>query len=551
MANRGRRAAAAGLVLALVVVLALFLPGREEGGPTADTPPRSDVPAPARAPEPPSAAILLPGLTPLSPAVSEGSATAVAKLPVVLEIRVLRSDGAPAAGAEVRVYESDPSQEGYLGAPADLPPRRGRGIADGEGKVRIEVPEALWGGFVSGFLGDEAATTDRAVHLKDGARHAVELRLEPSFRIRGTVVDARNRLVPHASVLLLAADVSGTMSSSVGPYDFAVPPERMEDGSFEFAPLGNVDRGWEGWEPLRLRVRAEGYLPAEVPVEIEAAARRPVEVRIFRAGVVRGRVVDGRGKPVAGAAVAWREAADSNLAPQPGSPPSSATGGDGRFELSGVPEPGGEIRVSAQGFAPAMFPVAAFDAERGADAGDLALADGETVGGYVVDVDGAPVAGVAVRIGDGAALTDAAGRFTVRDAPPPAWALFAEERPPGDLEGRKGSLLLPDRKPPEEVRIRLTEERLVRVEIEFAPGKEPETLRRFWTYVNLRRKGETVYEKCNIHWGRTRFRLWAESTGDYEVVLEAGDYGNVTLPVTVGADREVVVRAVLPPKGKE
>ena len=479
-------------------------------------------------------------------ATASAPASPEANLPVVLDIRVLRPDGTPAAGAEVRVYESDASRDGFLGAPVDLPPRRGRGIADGEGRVRIEVPGALWGGFVAGVRGGGAAPTDGAVDLKEGARHAVELRLEPSRGIRGTVVDAEDRPVPDASVLLLVMDVTGSMSSSIGPYDFAVPPERMEHGSFEFAPLGRVGGpDLEGWTTLRIRVRAEGFLPALVPVDAAAAARGPLAVRLQRTGTLRGRCVDSRGRPAAGAAVRWLRCADGSVEPLPGDLPAAVAGEDGRFEAAGVPDGGGEVRVKAPGFGPATFPVPAFDASRGEDLGDLVLPSGETVRGLVVDPDGAPVAGAAVYLGEIGVATDAEGRFTLRDAPPPPWVLDASERPGGDLEGREGSLELPGRTG-DEVLIRLSEERLVRIEIEFAPGKEP-VLPRFWTYVNLRRKGESLYEKTNIHWGRTRFRLKAEGLGAYEVELEAGDYGRVVLPVVVGADREAVVRAVLPP----
>jgi protocatechuate 3,4-dioxygenase beta subunit len=538
-----RRIAAAGLLLALLAALAFSPRGGGRGDAPAGRPLPDVTASPPPAPARRQSAIPAWGV---APAVPVDPATPAEKPPVVLEIRVLHPDGTPAGGAEVRVYESDPSQDGFMGKALELPPRRGRGIADKEGRVRMEVPGALGGGFVSAFHGDEAATSDRAVHLEGGARHEVELRLEPSHRLSGTVVDSRDQPVPGASLLLLIMDEGGTMSSSIGPYDFAVPPERMEQGSFEFAPLGVVGGATPmGWTSLRLRVHAEGHLPAVFPVPSDAPARGPLIVRLQGMGRLRGRCIDSRGRPAVGAVVRWLRCRDGTVEPLSEVPSPAISGDDGRFEMAGVPEGGGEVRIRAPGFGPVSFPAPAFEASRGGDLGDFVLPSGETVTGRVVDPDGAPVPGAAVHLEEIAVSTDADGRFTLRDAPPPPWNLRASERPVGALEGRRGSLVLHGRTR-DEVRICLSEERLVRVEIEFAPGREP-VLRRFWTYVNLRRKGESLYEKTNIHWGRTSFRLKAEGLGEYEVELDAGDYGRVVLPVVVGADREAVIRAILPP----
>lgn len=478
------------------------------------------------------------------PSAAEVAPTPPPEPPVVLEVTVLRADGSPAAGAVVRVFESDPVGTLATGE-RDLPPLRGRAVADADGNARFEIPGWLGGGFVGAFLGDEADLTDESVHLKPGARHAATLRLEASCRVRGRVVDRQGRPVEASSVRLLVFDEAASLSSSIGPYAFQVEPESLVHGTFEFAPLGTLPKVIDSWEThLGFRVRAEGFLPygwtdmrfRGVETVAEAAAREgPVEIVLTRPGTVRGRCVDPEGRPVVGAVVDRGHFTERR-----------GTGEDGRFEVPGFPETGGEVRIECRGRSGAVAAVPPFDPAEGTDLGDIALGEGETVCGVVVDDLGVPVAGAGVWVGAAGARTDAEGRFAAEHAAPPPWHVYAQHGDTPEEDCRRASFDLETR-PAGDLRIVLSSALMVRFEIGFesppSPGDNP------WHQVTLRPEGwkegdleERVVDRHTRLLG-PRFRV--REPGNWTATVAKPGYEAFSASLTVAAGGEAVVRVTL------
>ncbi len=97
---------------------------------------------------------------------------------------------------------------------------------------------------------------------------------------------------------------------------------------------------------VALAVEARGYAPFVARVEIPAGGvQEPAPFALARGIALRGRVVDGSGNPVAGAAVmAWGN--EETVV---------ATGADGGFELPHLAPGGAEISVTADGMAQALL----------------------------------------------------------------------------------------------------------------------------------------------------------------------------------------------------
>jgi hypothetical protein len=161
----------------------------------------------------------------------------------------------------------------------------------------------------------------------------------------------------------------------------------------------------------------------ELTLEASDLAERDPEL------VLRGRVVDSRGDPVARAVLepfARRIGEHGKMfGALEGVDPLAVTDAQGEFAL-GVSEPGEVLllRVEARALAPRMSPWLA----AGADAPAIALTRGATVTGQVLE-DGKPLAGVALGLmqqdrdaeswlGERTIATDPSGRFTLVNVPP-------------------------------------------------------------------------------------------------------------------------------------
>lgn len=155
-----------------------------------------------------------------------------------------------------------------------------------------------------------------------------------SDRLVGTVVDALAYPMPSVDVQVVADDdavVARTKTDGTGTFVFGGLPERS------------------AW---RVRATTEGCIEAQVIARTEDGA--PVELRLYDAATLTGRVVDGEGQPIVGSEV---------LASSPRplafhSPDAPAlTDAEGRFRLERVPLGAIEVWAAASGFVSGVQPM--------------------------------------------------------------------------------------------------------------------------------------------------------------------------------------------------
>lgn len=191
----------------------------------------------------------------------------------------------------------------------------------------------------------------------------VVLRVVAGASLVGRVTDTQGTPVTSFSVLA---------SHEVGPLEVDREDARHfvdADGRYE---VKGLEPG-----PTRVVVAALGYAPSEAKrVTLAPGAPQSLDVSLSAGAKVTGQVVDRDTKsPLAGARVSLEGQGDSTLAVSP----SSRTGDDGRFELSGLP-PGRRSLFCAA-------------ANHHARLVSVELRDGDTAGPLMVDLGAVPDGG--------------------------------------------------------------------------------------------------------------------------------------------------------------
>jgi hypothetical protein len=364
----------------------------------------------------------------------EAEVTIVLREGAVLEGRVLEADKTPASGARIEV----------LGTVGSL--------------VRITYA-ADDGSFAFAALPDEvvlqvsrAGALDQVVErlrleLEPGERHEVEIILEePREPVALRVTDERGypleRVEIHAASLDPIVGVTATL---------------FTDEAGETSLPGA--RGL----PLRITAERRGHAPTVVELERAPAA---VEL-VLEPGLTVVGVVESRRRPVEGAEVRVFTAVGSMRA-------RTDAGGAYRFEDLGPGD--ARMLVVAAGYAPHERGVTiAGTPRREIELEKVALDEGATVSGVVVDEHGDPMAGVPVANGRvptylpigplplGMASTDRQGRFVLADLPPGQLVLEAYKAGHG-----RGAVEL-------ELRAGKTKEN-VKIEVFADPEMEPTTV---------------------------------------------------------------------------
>lgn len=314
-----------------------------------------------------------------------------------LAVKLTWSDGSPAAAVAVDLKRP-------AGVDERAPQRVGRSDEHGE-LVFDELAPGL--AIVQPDRGGYELASIAA-----GVRSELTLQLPRGYDVEGVVLDAQRRPVADARILLWRG-----MTPMLEMHEVAISDER---GRFQ---IRSIEQG----TATLLCARARGFAPTRRN-ELAAAegARLSVEL-VFperAASELRGRVVDERGEPVAGAQVlvgpqdSWApitEPDGSTSLPAVGEIVTSDERGE--FVAEGAPAEPLDVRVRAAGFAPLMRKVD----PRSEPIVELVLERGARVSGVVRDASGATLARVQVSCGE---LYDFAlrrtvsgddGRFELRD----------------------------------------------------------------------------------------------------------------------------------------
>jgi protocatechuate 3,4-dioxygenase beta subunit len=173
------------------------------------------------------------------------------------------------------------------------------------------------------------------VRLVPGERSRIDLgSLDLGVRVTGTTVDEKGRPVPNALVL---APTEGMPTG----YEISEAQARSNrEGVFEMRLVPGLR--------YRFRAEKEGYGCNEQP-EIHVTAEGAPEVRVVLSGaiVIRGRVVDPGGRPIAGVSVTTQrifEKSGTHIERHRAVP---VTDEQGRFEMTDLPA-GGKFRIVAK-----------------------------------------------------------------------------------------------------------------------------------------------------------------------------------------------------------
>ena len=245
--------------------------------------------------------------------------------------------------------------------------------------------------------------------------------------LAGKVVDRTQKAIPQATVFIYTA------KPRVGPsilcpscyVDCRKKATTDAEGKFLIAGLSSE-------LIFRVLVVAEGFRPQVVPNVDPAKAPLSVKLEampsdLSKRAVLRGRVLDGSGKPVVGTVVSpfFCERADRSWGGRlPGVDPASVTNFRGEFLIAGnLGDRGYGIEVEAAGFSKKIVKLL----PTGGKVHEIRLTEGATVRGQIIEKD-KPVPGIAVGlvqcstgpgfVGAYYIATDHEGRYTFLNVHP-------------------------------------------------------------------------------------------------------------------------------------
>ncbi len=261
----------------------------------------------------------------------------------------------------------------------------------------------------------EALLPSGRIHRGDPFVLAPAVSLRAELGLDGEVAVARDLGVIYVddalAVEILARDAAGQSLAGVR-VEARQGRQVFELRTFEGETDAEGRLGLSGFEldlPATVICRRDGYLPVEqefeqIPARVTCALGRPA--------MVRGRVLDGEGLPLAGARVSLAAGDSLPIEVQA----ASICAGDGKFELTGLKAGEGWLWLSAGGQEIERREISLVAGET-VDVGDVRLLLASQVQGVVrAASSGEPLAGINVRVLEppGAkVLSDADGAFAL------------------------------------------------------------------------------------------------------------------------------------------
>lgn len=296
---------------------------------------------------------------------------------------VLDGAGLPVAAAEVSAELEKGAADQALAPPPPKALDAGVSVAIDAGAatsapaIRVSLPTGLDGRFVVEGLepGRYRVRVTGAGLLPAEVRYvpvpsdATRIVVSRQVGIAGRVTDAAGKPVANVNVGVRGDAIGGQLdrtTDAAGAFSF---PELPEGRYQVFA--------WQGALAARA-VRASRLGAGPFP---------PVELRLEPAAIVVGRVIDrdeGTGMP---AAIELRPSGDDQA------PRYARSADDGTFRIEGVPN-GTWI---ADAYSPGYLSPGGIEIEAGKGIPEIALTRGATIEGRILDAEGKPIAGAAVR----------------------------------------------------------------------------------------------------------------------------------------------------------
>lgn len=345
----------------------------------------------------------------------------------VLAGRVVDPAGAPVAAAEIRARPAESIAS--LKPAADAPPPSAQATSDEDGHFALR--DLLPGSIVD--LEVEAAefTPARLRQVPvapsagdEGGEEPLEIVLQPALRLAVRVVDGDGAPLAGARVRALIEDPQATFSGGV------YHQRRVLEEATTAADGGVLLRRLEPAARLRVEAVAAGYQRGVSPL-LDLTAAEPAEELVLTlrpAAVVRGRVRDPNGEPLAAAEVLVLDGEEPSSSPAA----QDTSDAEGRYRLNGLAP--GKRTVFARHD---RFPATAVTVElvEGENPLDLTFPAGVDVAGRLLDENGEPVVGVAVLLTGAGQLvrppfsrTDRDGRFRFEQVPDGLYTLVLAGR---------------------------------------------------------------------------------------------------------------------------
>lgn len=301
-----------------------------------------------------------------------------------------RETGRPLAGVLLWIdgdlrRNTRTSEDGRFSLPGEATDQTLRAAAPGHLPARAEVPSAGKG------------------------PRSLTLALVPAAAAAGVVVDGAGR--PVAWARLRARPAPGAEHAA------ELKAYSARDGGFRIAPL-------PPGIAYVVEISAPRFAPNVLPLPAlsSRAPRSGLRVVLESGRVARGKVVDDRSRPVAGARVSLDRMEGEDSSQRPEGPEPTETDLEGQFLIVDLAAGRYDLLIESPGFVPAALPGVSIPSQRReVDVGTIALARGASLEGRVLDSAGEPIEGAEVElkpigpVAPTSVRTGVDGRFVLAD----------------------------------------------------------------------------------------------------------------------------------------